>query len=83
MAIQKTKRLVLQVGESTHQHILESVGEIEADVREGDTISFMLKEMGILTHEEHGKMVLPPGHYVKYPQVEFDPLGRDIRQVFD
>ena len=83
MKSEKTKRLVLQVGESTHQHVLVSEAEIEATVHPGDTIEFMLKEMGILTHEEHGKMVLPPGRYVKYPQVEFDPLGRDVRQVFD
>ncbi len=84
--MQKTKRLVLQVGESTHMHTLSSETDIEFEEltsREEGVIRFILNERGILTHEEHEKMVFDKGTYVKFPQIEFDPLVGNIRQVFD
>ena len=61
--INKAKRIVLGEGEIVgHKHILESKTDIEF-VNNGDSIDFMLNSMGILTHDEHDRMVFQPGEY--------------------
>jgi hypothetical protein len=79
----KAKRIVLGEGEVVgHKHILESKKDIEYDSTK-DGITFMLKEMGILTHDEHDRMVFEKGKYRSYNQVEFSPFDQTIQRVFD
>lgn len=81
--MQKAKRIVLGEGEIVgHKHILESDRDIEF-VDNGDSIEFMLNSMGILTHDEHDRMVFGPGEYKSYNQVEFNPFDGTINRVFD
>ena len=83
MNIQKAKRIVLGEGEIVgHKHILESDTDIEFRDN-GDSIDFMLNTMGILTHDEHDKMVFGPGKYKSYNQVEFNPFDGTVNRVFD
>lgn len=80
---QKAKRIVLGEGEIIgHKHILESDRDIEFE-QTGDSIQFMLNSMGILTHDEHAKMVFEPGNYVSYNQVEYNPFDQSVSRVFD
>ena len=79
----KAKRIVLGEGEIVgHKHILESSKDIDY-VETDNKISFMLNSMGILTHDEHDRMVFEPGRYVSYNQVEYNPFDKTIQRVFD
>ena len=81
--MKKAKRIVLGEGEIIgHKHILESKKDIEYR-EDSNGITFMLKEMGILTHDEHAKMVFPKGKYRSYNQVEFNPFDNSVSRVFD
>ncbi len=81
--MKKAKRIVLGEGEIVgHKHILESSRDISYK-EENDSISFMLNSMGILTHDEHDRMVLEPGSYRSYNQVEFNPFDQTVSRVFD
>jgi hypothetical protein len=85
---QKSKRLILGQGEGRDatgqikKHVLDSKSNIEYDTTT-DSITFMLKDMGILTHDEHDKMVFPKGKYRSYNQVEFNPFDNTVQRVFD
>lgn len=79
----KAKRIVLGEGEIIgHKHILESTTEMEYE-QVGDALAFELKSMGILTHDEHARMVFPAGQYRSYHQVEFNPFDNTVSRVFD
>ena len=81
--MKKAKRIVLGEGEIIgHKHILESNLDIEWEQDE-DGITFMLKGMGVLTHDEHARMVFPKGKYRSYNQVEFNPFDGTVSRVFD
>jgi hypothetical protein len=81
--MQKAKRIVLGEGEIIgHKHILESSKDIEFE-QTAESITFMLKDMGILTHDEHDRMVFPAGQYKSYNQVEFNPFDQTVQRVFD
>lgn len=81
--MQKAKRIVLGEGEIVgHKHILESTKDISYTETD-NKISFMLNSMGILTHDEHDRMVFEPGNYVSYNQVEYNPFDKTIQRVFD
>jgi len=81
--MQKAKRIVLGEGEIIgHKHILESKKDLNYK-QTPDHITFMLKDMGILTHDEHDKMVFPKGKYRSFNQVEFNPFDNTIQRVFD
>lgn len=83
MSQKKAKRIVLGEGEIVgHKHILESDTNISYD-DSGDSITFMLNSMGILTHDEHDRMVFEPGSYRSYNQVEYNPFDRTVQRVFD
>jgi hypothetical protein len=83
MEKKKAKRICLGEGEAIgHKHILESSSDIEYSVSTS-SINFMLKSMGILTHDEHDRMVFPKGNYRSYNQVEFNPLDNTISNIFD
>ena len=83
-----TKRLILGEGEGRDangdikKHVLDCTTNIEYDI-DGNGITFMLKSMGILTHDEHAKMVFSEGRYRSYNQVEFNPFDNSINNVFD
>jgi hypothetical protein len=85
---QKSKRLILGQGEGRDatgqikKHVLDSKSNIEYDTTT-DSITFMLKDMGILTHDEHDKIVFPKGKYKSYNQVEWNPFSNDVQRVFD
>lgn len=79
----KAKRIVLGEGEIVgHKHILESAENISYE-ESAESITFMLNSMGILTHDEHDRMVFEPGKYRSYNQVEFNPFDQTIQRVFD
>jgi hypothetical protein len=80
---QKAKRIVLGEGEVVgHKHILESKVNISYS-QNSDNISFMLSHLGVLTHDEHAKMVFTKGNYRSYNQVEFNPFDNTVNRVFD
>jgi len=85
---QKSKRLILGQGEGRDatgqikKHVLDSKSNIEYE-QTTDSITFMLNDMGILTHDEHDKMVFSKGKYRSYNQVEFNPFDNTIQRVFD
>ena len=78
-----TKKLVLALGESTHTHIMTSKSDIDYRDLGNESISFLLKGTGVITHEEHDRIVLPAGSYVKVNQVEYDPFLNEVVRVFD
>ena len=86
--MEKTKRLILGEGEGRDangdikKHVLDSVSTIEYEA-DGNGITFMLNSMGILTHDEHAKMMFERGKYRSYNQVEFNPFDGTISRVFD
>lgn len=81
--LKKTKRLVLGEGETIgHKHVLESEKEIEYE-QTPDHIKYMLAELGVLTHDEHDRIVMTPGVYRSYNQVEFNPMDGTVNRVFD
>ena len=81
--MQKAKRIVLGEGEIIgHKHILESKKEMEYQ-ENGTSIDFMLKDLGVLTHDEHAKMVFQAGNYRSYNQVEWIPFSQEAQRVFD
>ena len=81
--MKKAKKIVLGEGEIIgHKHILESSTEMEYE-QHLESITFMLKSLGILTHDEHDKMIFPKGKYRSYNQVEFNPFDNTIQRVFD
>jgi hypothetical protein len=83
MEKKKARRIVLGEGEIVgHKHILESKSDIEFEQTD-NSISFMLNSMGILTHDEHDRMVFVPGDYRSYNQVEFNPFDNTVQRVFD
>jgi hypothetical protein len=80
---QKATRLTLGEGETIgHKHVLESRSAFDFE-RSDDCILIMLNQMGILTHDEHDRMVLPAGKYRSYHQVEFNPMDNTVARVFD
>jgi hypothetical protein len=80
---QTTKRLVLGEGETIgHKHVMESNKTIGYH-KNDDSITFMLKSLGILTHDEHDRIVLPPGNYRSFNQVELNPFDNTVNRVFD
>lgn len=79
----KAKRIVLGEGETIgHKHVLESSQEFGYE-KTGDSIDIMLKTMGVLTHDEHDRIVLQKGRYRSYHQVEFNPMDGTVNKVFD
>ena len=81
--MEKAKRIVLGEGEIVgHKHILESKSDISYQ-QNSDSIDFQLKALGVLTHDEHAKMVFEAGQYRSYNQVEFNPFDQTVNRVFD
>lgn len=84
MEQKKVKRLVLGEGEAIgHKHVLESASGM--DYRKTNAhLRIWLKDMGILTHDEHDRMVFESGATLRsYNQVELNPMDNSIDSVFD
>lgn len=80
---QKAKRVVLGEGEIFgHKHVLVSDSDIEFE-KTSNSLRFELKAMGILTHDEHAKMVFSAGTYSSFNQVELNPFDGSVQRVFD
>jgi hypothetical protein len=83
MYTQNTTRLVLGEGETIgHKHVLESNSVIEYD-RSTQRIKWLLQGTGLLTHDEHDRMVFDAGKYRSYHQREFNPMDGTESDVFD
>lgn len=79
----KSKRLVLGEGEAIgHKHVLESKKDISYE-KSDESIRLFLLGMGILTHDEHDRIVIEPGKYRSYNQVEFNPMDGTVGRIFD
>ena len=78
--MEKAKRIVLGEGEIIgHKHILESERDIAYE-NTGDSIKFMLNSLGVLTHDEHDRMVFEAGKYRK-TYVHFRNLDGIVQRV--
>lgn len=86
--VNKSKRLCLGEGEGRtegilHKHIMESPKPMEYE-RTGDSLRMLLKDTGVLTHDEHDRMVIQKGAKVRsYHQVEYNPHNGRSQRVFD
>lgn len=79
----KSKRLVLGEGETIgHKHVLESSKDISYEKSDQEIRLFLLGT-GILTHDEHDRIILEPGAYRSYSQVEFNPMDGTVGRIFD
>lgn len=84
MKTQKSKRLVLGDGEAIgHKHVLQSETAMEYETMD-ECIRILLKGTGILSHDEHDRMVFDAGERLRsYHQVEFNPMDDTVNRVFD
>jgi hypothetical protein len=80
----RQKEVVLALGEVTgHSHRLNSdSGDILLCEDNNGSNLFELNSQGILTHEEHETIKLPPGQYISIIQTEYDPIEHR-RKVMD
>lgn len=83
--MKKVKKLQLTPGGAPEKHILKSKSDFEYKnvTPDGQAILFELKNPAVITHDEHDKIVLDQGTYVKTNQVEFNPFTKRIDYVFD
>lgn len=86
----KVKSLILQRGEGVHVHVLNAKGNSSIEVKPQkaldnieDAFEFLLSGTGVVTHEEHDRIVLDKGTVIKYPQQEYDPFNQVMRNVYD
>lgn len=83
METNQTRKITLSEGETLgHKHVLESGSSFDYTI-EADVLRFILKDTGLLTHDEHDRMVLAPGKFRRYHQFEFNPMDNSIGRVFD
>jgi dTDP-4-dehydrorhamnose 3,5-epimerase-like enzyme len=79
-----TKELVLEHGEVTgHAHRLAGEVEIVAENEAKKEITFKVLDKAVLTHEEHDRIVLEKGIYLKTTQVEYNPFDDMIQWIRD
>lgn len=73
--VKKQKQVTLALGEVTgHSHKLSSDEDILICDNNPEYKIFEMKSSGILTHEEHNSIILPPGQYISIIQMEYDPI---------
>ena len=82
-----SKELLLTPGGASNKHVMKSSNhyfEYRNLSEDGQLIELnILKGEVTITHDEHDKVVLTKGHYVKANQVEFDPFENTVSYVFD
>lgn len=79
-----TKELVLEHGEVTgHAHRLAGEIEVVAENEAKKQITFKVLDKAVLTHEEHDRIVLEKGIYLKTSQVEYNPFDDMIQWIRD
>jgi hypothetical protein len=79
-----TKELILEHGEVTgHAHRLAGEVEIVAENEAKKEITFKVLDRAVLTHEEHDRIVLEKGTYLKTTQVEYNPFDDMIQWIRD
>lgn len=83
--MKKVKKLQLTPGGASEKHILKSKTDFQYEnvTKDGQAIFFELLNPAVITHDEHNKLVLDQGQYVKTNQVEFNPFTKNIDYVFD
>jgi len=83
--MRKINKLQLTPGGAPEKHILKSKTDFQyaSITPDGQSILFELKNPAVITHDEHDKIVLDQGVYVKTNQVEFNPFTKRIDYVFD
>lgn len=79
-------RLILAEGEVTgHAHAISVMPNngvlVEAYEKDGTLFLHVEGDGCVLTHEEHGKISIPPGDYMSYIQGEYSP--EELRNVAD
>jgi len=78
------KHLTLELGEVTgHSHQLTGEIEILDAPVEKDQLLFKVTDKAVLSHEEHDRIVLEKGIYLKVNQVEYDPFQDLIVRIRD
>jgi len=89
-AIKKAKTkldsFVVALGEVTgHKHVMtmERPKSLNVYTIDEDTVLFELLSGASITHEEHHKITMVPGWYVKKIEREFDPFTQQFRQSQD
>ncbi len=72
-------------GEATgHVHLLdEGVVDVRQDPSNMMNRFIEIAETAVLKHQEHKQVTLPPGIYKSWPQEEYDPFTKKLRQVAD
>lgn len=80
--LDKRKRVRLAEGEVTgHAHVLEAPAEAEILTDVDAEFVRIMGANGLLVHDEHSTIEVPPGDYRKVLQREYTP--EEIRQVAD
>ncbi|MCU0393142.1 MAG: hypothetical protein MUE81_18680 [Thermoflexibacter sp.] len=78
------KELILEHGEVTgHAHRLAGEIVILKENEAQKEITFKVLDRAVLTHEEHERIVLDKGTYLKVTQVEYNPFDNMIQWIRD
>ncbi|MFN8437496.1 MAG: hypothetical protein U0V72_07630 [Cytophagales bacterium] len=78
------KQLILAEGEVTgHAHRLTGDVEIIQNKPINGEMIFQVNDSAVLSHEEHDKIVLSQGVYLKVNQVEYNPFTDLVKKVMD
>jgi hypothetical protein len=83
MESKQSKKVILATGEGANTHALNSKVPVEYIDMGNQTIKMIVKDQSLITHEEHGTIVLEKGVYYKTNQVEFNPFNNTVSYVFD
>jgi hypothetical protein len=79
-----SKETILEHGEVTgHAHRLAGEIEILEEKTAQKEMTFKVLDRAVLTHEEHDRIVLEKGIYLKVTQVEYNPFENAIRWIRD
>lgn len=79
----KLKTNVIMKGEITgHAHIIEKT-KTKLYMDDRNIMYVKVEEPAELTHEEHGKIIIPSGNYRIDRVKEYDPFEKELRDVQD
>jgi hypothetical protein len=79
-------KFVIAEGETTgHKHVItvENPNDMEIRKMSNGLYAFILKSEGIITHEEHKTLIIPPGTYKEVREKEMDWFSLSVRRVID